>query len=222
MIDSLSKQILNRKPNIRFIKPKSLDTIPIPSPAKPVTEKAQKIDQLIKGFKNLDIAAAAVEDLIAARAKDVELDLDLNAPEDFVVAQASARLFPDLAEELMPGVMVVKKITFDMYKQSMQQLKAHGKQVGQQNQMPAVNPSLSKTDFGGLGKDRRPEVNKMSMIMPPVPIPAYLITTIPLLFMMLHPLRMAYTNSKIAGHIHNIIAPSPATPVGPGIPVNPA
>lgn len=219
MVDSVSRDILNRRPTINYIRPKSIDTIPDPSPAKLADPKSTRVNQLIDGFKNLNKAAELVEELIADRAKGVELELDLDNPEDFVTAQAVARLFPDLAVDLMPGVPVVRKLTFPMYKQAMDQLKAHGKLVGQQNQMPEVTPDLTKTDFGGLTEDRRPEVNKMSMIMPPVPIPAYLVFTIPLLFMMLHPLRRAYTDLKIIGHIHATSGAS-QVPTSAGVPVN--
>ena len=223
MLDAFSKRVLNRRPNIQFVSPRSVDTVPDPSPATPSLEVPERVQQLITGFENLDKAAEAAENLIAERAKEVTLQLNLDDPQDFSVAQAAARLFPDAAKEIegLPGVRVVKEITFDMYRACTQDLKNHGKTAGQRNQIPAVNPG-AKTDFGGVTKDRRPELNAMSVIIPPVPIPAYLIATIPLLFLMLHPLRMLYTNTKVVGHIHNVITPVPGTPVGPGIPVNPA
>lgn len=219
MIDAFSKRVLTRRPSINYIAPRSVDTIPDPSPAEAPTEKPQRIEQLAKSFENLNTAALAVEAQIAERAKDVVLDLDLDNPEDFVTAQAVARVFPDCAEELIPGVQVCKQITFAQYNACMQDLKAHGKEVGQQNQVPATTPD-SRINFGGLDQDRRPEMNKMSSILPPVPIPAYLLTTIPLLFQMLQPLRSMYVNSKIIGHTHNEFA-VPGAPTGPGLPVNP-
>lgn len=217
-MDAFSKKILNRRPEIIFVRPKSVDTIPTPSSSRPAMKKQQQVEELIKGFENLNTAAQVVEEIIAERARDVVLSLDISNPEDFAVAQAVARQFPEKAKEVpgLPGVNVVTEITFPMYHHCIICLKDHGQQVGQQNQMQQVSPSLSKADFGGLGQDRRPELNKMSMIMPPVNIPAYLIATIPLLFLMLHPLRMLYTNTKIVGHTH-------LPPIGgPGVPVNPA
>jgi len=223
MLDAFSKQILNRRPNITFVGPRSIETIPEPSPAVENLEQPQRIQQLIDGFTNLNTAAELAEDLIAERAKEVTLQLDLDDPEDFATAQAAARQFPELAEDIpdLPGVRVVSTITFPMYQACMQDLKKHGKEMGQKNQIPAVVPG-PKTDFGGIEADSRPQLNGSSVIIPPVPIPAYLIATIPLLFLMLHPLRLLYTNTKVVGHIHNVVAPIPGTPVGPGIPVNPA
>lgn len=228
MLDAFSKEILNRRPNIQFISPRSIDTIPEPSPSIPDLEKSQRIQQLVNGLNNLNTAAEAAEDLIAERAKDVTLLLDLDDPEDFATAQAAARLFPDDAKEIpdLPGIRVVCEITFPMYRQCMGDLKEHGKIAGQRNQVPEASPNPKKTDFGGLEQDRRPQMNNMSVIIPPVPIPAYLIATIPLLFLMLHPLRSQYVNSKIVGHTHTVTT-AVAAAVGsgitaPGVPVNPA
>lgn len=207
---------------IQFVGPRSVDTIPEPSPSTPPIETPERIQQLIDGFTNLNKAAVIAEQLIADRAKDVVLTLNPDNPEEFATAQAAARLFPDCAKELpnLSGIKVCTEITFPMYRKCMSDLKAHGKDAGQRNQIPAVNPG-PETNFGGAGEDRRPELNQMSIIIPPVPIPAYLIATIPLMFLMLHPLRSLYVNSKIAGHIHNVTTPAPGSPVGPGIPVNP-
>lgn len=219
-MDSLTNKLLNKKPVIRYVSPRSRKTIPDPSPQ--LQPKLDKIQEIIRTFQAISETSALLEDQIAARASEVVLELDLDNPEDFVVAQATARQFPEAAVEVpgINGLSVVTKLTFPMYQKAIGELKAHGKKVGQQNQLPIPDTGL-KTDFGGKDKDRRPESNKMSQIMPPVPIPAYLIATIPMLFNMLHPLRSAYVNSKVVGHTHNIVAPSPGTPTGPGLPVNP-
>lgn len=215
MLDAFSRRLLNQRPKIEFIGPKSTETIPEPSTDIPLS-KPKRIDALVKGFQNLEKAAEEVEELISRRASNEVLGLDFSVPEDFAAGQAAARLFPDKATEIQPGVFLVEEITFDMYRACMQDLKEHGKTVGQQNQMQEITPSLNKVDFGGLGMDRRPELNNMSLLIPPVPIPAYLLATIPLLFGMLFPLISLYTNSKIIGHTH-------VPPVGgPGVPVVPA
>lgn len=215
MLDAFSRRLLNRRPKIEYVGPRSTETIPEPAEDTPLP-KSKRVESLVKGFENLEKAAEEVEVLIASRAKNEILGLDFTLPEDFAAGQAAARLFPDSAVEIQPGIFVVEEITFDMYNACMQDLKDHGKTVGQQNQLQEVNPDLNKVDFGGLGMDRRPELNNMSLLIPPVPIPAYLLATIPLLFGMLFPLISLYTNSKVIGHTH-------LPPVGgPGVPVVPA
>lgn len=224
MLDAFSKALLNRRPKIQFVGPRSVDTIPEPSPSVSELKKTERVQQLISGLKNLNIAAELTEDLIAKRAKDVTLALNLDDPEDFATAQAAARCFPDQAQEIpnLPGIKVVTEITFLMYRNCMTEMKNHGKTVGQQNQIPSASIG-PKTNFGGLGLDRRPQVNSMGMVMPPISIPAFMIAAIPLLFLMTHPLRQAYVNSKIIGHTHPVVIPPVLVPIpsGPGIPVLP-
>jgi hypothetical protein len=218
MLDPFSRDILNRRPNIQYISPPSEDVIPEPQPdAEP--SKPERVQRLVNSFRAIEQAALAVEDAIAKRAKDVTMELNLSNPEDFVAAQAAGRLFPDAAEEVTDGVKVVKTLTYDMYHQCIKAMKEHGKERGKNNQIPAVAPSMTKTDFGGLGMDRRPELNNMSIPFAPIDLLSYITATIPLLFGMLFPLIQIYVKTSIVGHTH--IATAPGAPTLVGVPVVP-
>jgi hypothetical protein len=219
MLDPFSRDLLNRRPSIRYISPPSEDVILEPQPEEE-PEVPERVATVVSSFDAIEAAAEAVETAIADRAQNVTLELDLTNPEDFVAAQAAARVFPDLAEEVTEGVSVVKAITFDMYHQCIKAVKEHGKEKGKSNQIPAVTPDITKTDFGGLGLDRRPELNPMSIPFAPIDLLAYITTTVPLLFGMLFPLIQLYVKASVIGHSHNQSVP-PGPPTGPGIPVIP-
>lgn len=220
MLDPFSRDILNRRPNIQYVSPPSEDVIPEPQPD-PEPTKSERVEKLVNSFAAIEQTALVVENAIADRAKGVVMDLDLTNPEDFVAAQAAARIFPDAAEEVAEGVIVVKQLTFAMYHNCIKAMKEHGKERGKSNQIPAINPSMTKTDFGGMGLDRRPELNTMSIPFAPIDLLSYITSTIPLLFGMLFPLIQIYVKTSIVGHSHNVVAPVPGVPVGPGLPVVP-
>lgn len=219
MLDPHSRRLLNRRPTIKYVSPPSGDVIPEPQPA-PEDPKSERVQRVIKSLEAIEKASEVVEDAIAQRANKVTLKLNFNNPEDFVAGQAAARLFPDKAVEISDGVSVVPEITFDMYHQCIKAMKAHGKERGKANQIPGVIPDLTKTDFGGLGQDRRPDLNAMSIPFAPVDLIAYITAGIPLLFGMLFPLIQLYVKSSIVGHTHNQVVP-PGVPTGPGLPVIP-
>lgn len=225
-MNPISREILDRRPNISYIAPRSTETVREFSPQKSqkVVTLPERVSKLIQGFKNVEVLAEAVEKEIQKKAKDVKVKLNAANPEDFVTMQAAARLFPDKAKEIQPGISVVDEITFDMYNECVQCLKAHGKEHGKANQIgPAAQkmqfPLPTKTDFGGLGQDRRPELNPMSVPVAPIDILSYTVATIPILFGMLYPLIALYVKTSIIGHTHNSTAPG--APTGPGIPLTP-
>ena len=218
MLDPYSRRLLNRRPNIKYVSPPSEDVIPDPQPAAE-TPKSERVDRVMKSLNAIEKASEVVEEAIAARAESITLKLDMSNPEDFVAAQAAARIFPDKAVEITDGVSIVPEITFDMYHQCVKALKAHGKERGKHNQIPGVIPDMTKTNFGGLGADRRPDLNAMSIPFAPVDLIAYITAGIPLLFSMLFPLIQLYVKTSIVGHTH--IATAPGAPTLVGVPVTP-
>jgi len=221
-MDPFSRSILNNRPEITFISPESVDTIPEPSPAQKPDAHVNRIEKLIEGLKNVAKTAEVVEEAIAERAKDIVMKLDLSDPEHFNMAQAAARMFPDKAlpateEQPFP---LVEEITFPMFRHCLTNLKDHGTAVAKQNQLPKVDISPKKVDFGDMGSDRRPSINPMTQIMAPLPIPLFMLAIIPIVFGLLFPLISLYTNIKIVGHTHVAIAPG--APTSPGVPLVPA
>ena len=216
MLDSFSRGILRQRPNIRYVSPPSEDVIPEPQvEAEP--SKPERVQKLVNSFKAIEKTALLVENAIADRAKDVSLTLDLSNPEDFVAAQAAGRSFPEAAEDIGNGILVVKVLTFDMYHKCVKAMKEHGKERGTANEIPSVIPSMTKTDFGGMGENgnRRPDLNQMSIPFAPIDLVAFIATAVPILFTMLFPLIQTYVKGNIIGHIH---ADPTSGVVGPGIP----
>jgi hypothetical protein len=219
----ISRDILNRRPHIEFIAPRSGVTLPdVPQETAAPTPKEERLNSLIKGLEQVAITAAAVEDVIAERAKNEVLKLDIRNPEDAVVAQAAARCFPEKAIE-KDGFKYVPEITFAMYRHCIKDIKELGVRSGTKNQTKSDNFQADKTDFGGQGKDKRPEINRASIPFLPVDIPAFIAAGIPVMFGMLFPLISANNKKDIIGHTHAVVVPSAPLPVpsGPGIPVLP-
>lgn len=225
MIGSSAKHILGRRPNIIFVAPRSGLTVPeVEKSTTPSTPKEQRVAQIIQSLDNLAITANAVEALVAERAKNETLKLNLTNPEDAVVAQAAARQFPELAKN-KDGFIYVEEITFDMYNHCIQEMKGAGKSAGQKQQIRQLNAlQADKTDFGGKNKDKRPDVNLATIPFAPIDLPAFIAAGIPILFSMLFPLINIAVKKDIVGHSHPVITapPSPLpVPTGPGIPVFP-
>lgn len=225
MISDFSKKILNRRPEIKFTAPRSVDTIPeIEKSNTKSTLKSEKVDQLIKTLDNIVAIAESVEKVVADRAKNEILRLNIELPEDAMVAQAVARLFPDKAKNVN-GFVFVDEITFDMYNECLQSMKSAGKSAGlkQQPQVLSENFKSNKTDFGGTSKDKRPEVNQSTIPFAPLNIPAFVAAGIPILFGMLFPLINVAIKKDVVAHTHPVIPAAPGVPVpsGPGIPVSP-
>lgn len=222
-ISAGTRGILNRRPNLQFVAPKSGVTIPTPGAATSVpTPKEQRINQLIQGLENVAQAASAVEKMVAERAKGTVLQLDLSNPEDALVAQAAARHFPDRAVN-KDGFIHVPAITFDMYSQCIQDMKGAGLLAGTKNETKSDNFKADKTDFGGQGQDQRPDVNRATVPFAPLDIPAFIAAGIPILFSMLFPLIDANNKKDIIGHTHPVVVPPAIVPLptGPGLPVTP-
>lgn len=223
MISPITRDILNRRPRIEFIAPKSGVTIPeVSQNTTPITPKEQRVNQLIQGLEQVAVAASAVEELVANRAKDEALALNLSNPEDAVVGQAAARCFPDKAIT-KDGFTYVPEITFAMYRECVQNIKDEGLRAGVKNQTKSAKFQANKTDFGGKNKDRRPEMNRASMPIEPVDIPAFIAAGIPILFGMLLPLIDIKDKKEIIGHTHPVVVPPVVAPIpsGPGIPLLP-
>ena len=222
MIKSSAKSILNRKPKINFVQPRSGLTIPqVPLESAPLTPKAVRVNQIIQGLENIALTAEAVEGIIAERAKNEVLKLDLTTPEDAVVAQAAARQFPEKAVNIN-GFVHVPEITFQMFHHCMKAFKAAGIAAGAKQEIKQTGPiKADKTDFGGQGKDKRPDVNKSTIPFAPIDLPAFIAAGIPLLFGLLFPLINLAVKKDIVGHTHLVpppAGPAPA-PSGPGMPV---
>jgi hypothetical protein len=219
MISNFTKGILGRRPNIVFVAPRSGVTIPEPQyDTTPKTPKEEKVDSLIAGL--LDVAAKAeiVEKIISEKAKNVKLTLSLNNPEDVVVAQAAARQFPEKAKE-KDGFRYVDELTFDMYSHCIQAMKAAGKAAGAKQSIKLAGPfKADKTDFGGAGQDRRPDVNQATIPFAPIDIPGFVAAGIPLMFSLLFPLINASIKKDIIAHAH--IDPISGV-TGPGVPLLP-
>lgn len=224
-LNTETKSILNRRPLIKFTAPRSVDTIPevTKNTVKPVA-KIDKIDQLVKTFDNIVAISEAVEVAISDRAKNEVLQLNIRLPEDAVVAQAVARLYPEKAKNLN-GFIYVDEITFEMYSECLQHMKAAGKAAGDKQTHSAAKPPFksNKTDFGGGAKDKRPAVNQSTIPFAPLDIPAFIAAGIPILFGMLFPLLNVMVKGNIVTHTHPIVPGAPGIPVpsGPGIPVSP-
>lgn len=220
----LDRSILNRRPSITFVSPRSGITIPDPISIKaPETPKAQRIKELTKTLDNIGVLAEAVEAAVAQRSKNEVLTLDLSNPEDAVVSQALARQFPDKIV-LKNGIPTVPEITFDMFNKCLQKMKAAGKAAGRKQQMIAPEDfKIDKTNFGGTGKDRRPDINKSTLPFSPLDIGAFVAASIPLLFGLLFPLINVAIKKDIVGHLHPVVTPPSPVPLpsGPGIPVSP-
>lgn len=223
-IDYSARGILNRRPNITFVAPRSGLTIPEPerSVALP-SSKEQRVNSLIQSLNNVAAVAEAVEGLVAARAKHEVLKLNLSNPEDAVVAQAAARQFPEKAVDT-DGFLHVPEITFEMYNVCLQNMKAAGKAAGAKQLLKQSGPlKANKTDFGGAQSDKRPDINQASIPFAPINIPAFIAAGIPILFGMLFPLINAAIKKDVIAHTHPVIPAAPGVPVpsGPGIPVSP-
>lgn len=216
MLDQNTRLVLQRRPKIEYIVPRSTDVIPETSVA-PAEDKRDRLTTVLQSLENIENTALLLERQVAQRAKDVEVELDLTNPEDFTTAQAAARIFPDRAVEIQPGLKIVKKITFDMYSSCVQHMKDHGKERGKSNQIFATDP-VDRSKFGGQEMDRRPELNRMSVPFVPIDLGAYTAAVVPLVFSLLYPLVSLYVNTKILGHTHNTL--SVGSPTGPGVAVN--
>ncbi len=220
MISTGAKSILGFRPNIKFVAPHSGLTIPeVDTPTTTPTPKETRVSQILQNLLNIATAAEAIEKIVAARASDVVLKLDLNDPEDAVVAQAVARQFPE-STNTIDGVTLGTTITFDMFNHCLQEMKQAGKQAGLKQQMKAPTGAFKadKTDFGGRGKDKRPSVNKSTIPFAPLNIPAFIAAGIPILFGMLYPLINLAIKKDIVGHAH---ADPTSGSTGPGVPVVP-
>lgn len=222
-MDFVSRDILSRRPNISYIAPRSTETVR-EFTSEQTTSPPERINSIVQGLKNVEALAEAVEGEIQKKAKGVKVKLNPALPEDFITMQAVARLYPELAKEIQPGIKVVDEITFDMYNDCIQKLKAHGKEKGKSNQIALAAsktgfPAINQTSFGGQGQDRRPELNSMSVPIAPIDILSYISSSVPLLFAMLYPLISLYVKTSVVGHTHNVTAPG--APSGPGIPVVP-
>lgn len=215
------KDILNRRPNINFVAPRSGVTIPeVPQETAKPTPKEERFNSLVKGLEQVAVAAAAVEEVIAQRAKNEVLKLNIRNPEDAVVAQAAARCFPEKAIN-ENGFIYVPEITFEMYRHCIKDIKEAGLKAGTKNQAKSDNFVSNKTDFGGQGKDKRPEINRASIPFEPIDIPGFIAAGIPVMFSMLFPLIAANNKKDIIGHTHPVVVPPAIVPIpsGPGLPV---
>jgi hypothetical protein len=221
MITTGAKNILGRRPNIIFVAPRSGLTIPEPERiTTPATPKIQRINGIIQKLENVAAVAEAVEKLVADRAKGEVLRLNLSNPDDAVVAQAAARLFPDKAIN-KDGFVHVPEITFPMYNDCIQHMKATGKAAGAKQLVKQTGPfKADRTDLGGSGSkaDRRPEVNQSTIPFAPIDLPAFIAAGIPILFGMLFPLINTAIKKDIVAHTH--IDPISGL-TGPGVPVLP-
>lgn len=221
---SSALSILNRKPNIKFVAPRSGITIPeVQKSTVALTPNEVRIKQLIQSLTNVAAAAEAVEKIVSARVKTEVLKLDLRNPEDAVVAQAAARQYPDKAKTIN-GFSYVDEITFDMYSNCLQQMKQAGIAAGQKQQTKAPESfKADRTDFGGRGKDSRPDINQATIPFAPIDIAAFIAAGIPLLFSMLFPLINVAIKKDIVGHTHPVIVPPAVVPVPTaiGIPMFP-
>jgi hypothetical protein len=219
-----AKNILDRRPNIVFVAPRSGLTIPEPERnTAALTPKEERVSQLIQSLKNTAATADAIEVLVAERAKNEVLKLNLSNPEDAVVAQAAARIFPQQAIN-KNGFIHVPEITFDMYNKCIQDMKEAGKVAGTKQQTKQTGPlRADKTDFGGGTSDRRPDINQTNVPFAPIDLPAFIAAGIPILFNMLFPLINGAIKKDVVGHTHPIVTPTDPVPVpsGPGIPVSP-
>lgn len=225
MINQTTKNILDRRPNINFVAPRSGVTIPEPQlDTTPVTPKDQRVGQLITKLNNVANLAEQVEKLVADRVKDEVLRLNLSNPEDALVAQAAARCFPEHAVDTN-GFVHVPEITFEMYNKALQNMKAAGRAAGNKQMTAQREPiRANKSNFGGSGQDRRPDVNQSTIPFAPINLPAFIAAGIPVLFGMLFPLINAAIKKDIVGHTHMVVTgpPSPIpVPSLPGIPVLP-
>lgn len=216
--------ILNRKPNIKFVAPRSGVTIPdVQRVTTAPTPNEVRVQQLIQSLTNVAAAAEAVEKIVSERVKHEVLKLDLRNPEDAVVAQAAARQYPEKAKD-MNGFKYVDEITFDMYSHCLQEMKQAGIAAGQKQQTKAPDSfKADKTDFGGQNKDRRPDVNQATIPFAPIDLAAFIAAGIPLLFGMLFPLINVAIKKDIVGHTHPVIVPPAVVPVPTaiGIPMFP-
>lgn len=223
MINSITKSLLSRRPNIEFVAPRSGITIPEPEVNTTApTPREERVNQLIQGLENVAVTAGALEQLIANRAKNQTLKLNIRNPEDAVVSMAAARHFPDKAITT-DGFIHVPEITFDMYLQCIKHMKETGIESGTKNQTKSNGFQGDKTNFGGSDKDKRPDVNRTSIPFAPLDIPAFIASGIPILFGMLFPLISANNKKDIIGHTHPVVVPPAIVPVpsGPGLPVVP-
>lgn len=225
MITNKTRSLFDKRPDIKFTSPRSVDTIPeVVKSTAPVPIKVQKVNQLIKTLDNVAVIAESVESVIADRAKNEILKLNISLPEDALVAQAVARLFPEKAKNIN-GFNFVDEITFEMYNKCLQDFKAAGKAAGTKQQPKALSENFkaNKTDFGGLKKDSRPDINQSTIPFAPLDLPAFIAAGIPILFGMLFPLINIATKKDIVAHTHPVIPAAPGVPVpsGPGIPVSP-
>lgn len=224
-MDPFSQDLLNFRPDIRYISPVSEDTIP--EGLEPVVVKSDKVDQLKKGFDNVIVLADVAEQAIEKKVGRFVAKLNITAsPEDMATAQAIARCFPDKAVEISPGVKVVTEITHDMFKHCLKDLEDYGKNQARNSLLPKPSNVLpTRTDFGGTNKnsDNRPEVNNMSAPIAPIDMSAFIAAGIPVLFGMLFPLISGYVKSQVVGHTHGVIVPPAIVPVptSPGIPLLP-
>lgn len=225
--------VLSRRPVIKFTAPRSGVTIPTPErTTTPITPKQQRVNQLITNLNNISTVSSILEDKIAARASTEVLKLNMSNPEDVVVAQAAARMFPEKGKvlntnnQLVPktstdtGLTFVDEITFPMYRECIQHLKQQGIQSSTANQLKQSGPfKANKTDFGGRNKDKRPDVNKASIPFAPIDLTAFIAAGIPILFGMLFPLINAAIKSNILGHNHISVSGPPGTPTpsSPGV-----
>lgn len=219
----INRNLFNRRPNIVFVAPRSGLTIPEPElVTTPVTPKEEQVNTLITNLKKVAATAESLEKAVSERAKNVVLTLDLSSPEDVVIAQAAARQFPELAIDL-GGFKYVDKITFAMYSHCIQEMKEMGIAAGTKNQTKSSKFAANKTNFGGINKDRRPDVNKAGIPFAPIDITAFIAAGIPILFGMLYPLINAAIKKDVIGHTHPVVDPTSGipTPSGPGIPLIP-
>lgn len=224
-MDPLNRDLLNFRPDISFVAPQSEDVIQ-EIPVDVSVPKIDQIKQLTSGFNNVVKLSDAVEKSIDSRAGKFIAKLNPSVvPEDMVVAQAVARLYPDKAKEIAPGVFIVEEISYDMFKECVHHLEQYGKDQAKKSLLPvADNVSPLRTDFGGLGRrDNRPEINNMSAPISPLDVPAFIAAGIPVLFGMLFPLISTYVKTQVIGHTHVTVSGPPGTPLpsGPGISVLP-
>lgn len=218
----ISYSILDRRPNIKFVAPRSGITIPeVEKPTSLPTPKETRVENLINDLNKVAALSETVEAIIANKVKAEVLRLDISNPEDAVVAQAAARQFPELAIE-KDGFKFVEEITFDMFNHCLQEMKSAGKAAGLKQQLVIKSPlQINKTDFGGIGKDKRPDLNKSTIPFNAIDLPAFIAAGIPLLFGMLFPLINTAIKKDIVAHTHIVVGAPAPTPSGPGIPVLP-
>jgi hypothetical protein len=218
----IDHSILDRRPNIKFVAPRSGFTIPeVEKPTSLPTPKETRINNVINQLNQVAILSESVEALVASRIKSEVLKLDITNPEDAVVAQAAARQFPELAID-RDGFKFVEQITFDMFNHCLQAMKAAGKAAGQKQELVLKGPiQIDKTDFGGLGRDKRPDINKSTIPFASIDLPAFIAAGVPILFSMLFPLINTAIKKDIIAHTHIVVGAPAPTPSGPGIPVLP-